>query len=153
LELDRRQQRAKRGTETIPLTSKEVALLELFLLHAGDWITRSEILEQVWEHHSDTGSNLVDVYINRVRNKIDQNGFTKLIHTVRGVGYRLGLPEKKKQEVKDGPVLLTSRSLPQCPANHHSAPGANPHHDHESEPNRPQRQPESQLKSKMPADS
>jgi DNA-binding response OmpR family regulator len=42
-----------------------------------DWITRSEILEHVWEHHSDTGSNLVDVYINRVRNKVDQNGFTK----------------------------------------------------------------------------
>jgi DNA-binding response OmpR family regulator len=99
LELDRRQQRAKRGTETIPLTSKEFAILELFLLHAGDWITRSEILEHVWEHHSDTGSNLVDVYINRVRNKIDQNGFTKLIHTVRGVGYRLGLPEKKEEEV------------------------------------------------------
>ena len=85
LELDRRQQRTKRGTETIPLTSKEFALLELFLLHAGDWITRSEILEHVWEHHSDTDSNLVDVYINRVQNKIDQNGFTKLIHTVRGV--------------------------------------------------------------------
>jgi DNA-binding response OmpR family regulator len=99
LELDRRQQRAKRGTEAIPLTSKEFALLELFLLHAGDWITRSEILEHVWEHHSDAGSNLADVYINRVRNKIDQNGFTKLIHTVRGVGYRLGLPEKKEEEV------------------------------------------------------
>lgn len=45
------------------------------------------------------GSNLVDVYINRVQNKINQNGFTKLIHTVRGVGYRLGLPEKKEEEV------------------------------------------------------
>jgi DNA-binding response OmpR family regulator len=99
LELDRRQQRAKRGTKAIPLTSKEFALLELFLSHGGDWITRSEILEHVWEHHSDTSSNLVDVYINRVRNKIDQNGFTKLIHTVRGVGYRLGLPEKKEEEV------------------------------------------------------
>jgi two-component system OmpR family response regulator len=99
LELDRHQQRAKRDTETIPLTSKEFALLELFLLHAGDWITRSEILEHVWEHHSNMGSNLVDVYINRVRNKIDQNGSTKLIHTVRGVGYRLGLPEKKEEEV------------------------------------------------------
>jgi DNA-binding response OmpR family regulator len=94
LELDRRQQRAKRGTKTIPLTSKEFALLELFLLHAGDLITRSEILAHLWEYHSNTGSNLVEVYINRVRNKIDQNGFTKLIHTVRGVGYRLGLPEE-----------------------------------------------------------
>jgi len=94
LELDRRQQRAKRGAETIPLTSKEFALLELFLLHAGDFITRSEILEHVWEHRSDTGSNLVDVYINRLWRKVDQNGFLELIHTVRGTGYRLGMPEE-----------------------------------------------------------
>ena len=99
LELDRSRQRAKRGAKTIPLTSKEFALVELFLLHAGDWIRRDEILEHVWEHHSDTGSNLVDVYINRVRNKIDQNGFTKLIHTVRGVGYRLGLTANQEREV------------------------------------------------------
>jgi DNA-binding response OmpR family regulator len=94
LELDRRQWRAKRGKEMIPLTSKEFALLELFLLHADDVVTRSDILEHVWEYHSDTGSNLVDVYINRVRRKVDQNGFEKLIHTVRGLGYRLGMPEE-----------------------------------------------------------
>jgi len=84
--------RSKRGKETIPLTSKEFAILELFLLHADDLVTRSDILEHVWEHHSDTGSNLVDV--NRVRRKVDQNGFLKLIHTVRGTGYRLGMAEE-----------------------------------------------------------
>jgi DNA-binding response OmpR family regulator len=78
----------------IPLTSKEFAIVELFLLHADDLVTRSDILEHVWDHHSDTDSNLVDVYINRVRRKVDQNGFLKLIHTVRGVGYRLGMPEE-----------------------------------------------------------
>ena len=92
LELDRHQRHAKRRKETIPLTSKEFAILELFLLHADDLVTRSDILEHVWEHHSDTGSNLVDV--NRVRRKVDQNGFLKLIHTVRGTGYRLGMAEE-----------------------------------------------------------
>jgi DNA-binding response OmpR family regulator len=93
LEVDRHQRRAKRGKEMIPLTSKEFAIVELFLLHADDLITRSDILEHVWDHHSDTDSNVVDVYINRVRRKVDQNGFMKLIHTVRGIGYRLGRPE------------------------------------------------------------
>ena len=94
LEVDRHQRRAKRGKEMIPLTSKEFAIVELFLLHADDLVTRSDILEHVWDHHSDTDSNLVDVYINRVRRKVDQNGFLKLIHTVRGIGYRLGMPEE-----------------------------------------------------------
>jgi two-component system, OmpR family, response regulator len=94
LEVDRHQRRAKRGKEMIPLTSKELAIVELFLLHADDLVTRSDILEHVWDHHSDTDSNVVDVYINRVRRKVDQNGFMKLIHTVRGIGYRLGMPEE-----------------------------------------------------------
>ena len=94
LEVDRHQRRAKRGKEMIPLTSKEFAIVELFLLHADDLITRSDILEHVWDHHAETDSNVVDVYINRVRRKVDQNGFMKLIHTVRGIGYRLGMPEE-----------------------------------------------------------
>ena len=92
LELDQHQRRAKRGKQTIPLTSKEFAILELFLLHANDLVTRSAILEHVWEHHSD--SNLVEVYMNRIRHKVDRPGVAKLIHTVRGVGYRLGMPEQ-----------------------------------------------------------
>src|ERR1700688_4816785 len=94
LELDRSQRRAKRGGEIIPLTSKEFALLELFLLHADDWVSRSEILEHVWYYHPDIDSKIVEVYINRVRRKVDQNGFAKLIHTGRGMGYRLGIPEE-----------------------------------------------------------
>jgi len=94
LELDRHRRSAKRGKDIIPLTSKEFALLELFLLHADDLVTRSEILLHVWDSQFDGGSNLVDVYINRLRQKVDQNGFAKLIHTVRGLGYRLGMPEQ-----------------------------------------------------------
>jgi DNA-binding response OmpR family regulator len=93
LELDRHQRRVMRGKEVIPLTSKEFALLELFLLRAPDLVTRSEIVEHVWDYHFDSETNLVEVYINRLRQKIDQNQSAKLIHTVRGVGYRLGTRE------------------------------------------------------------
>lgn len=93
LELDRHRRRASRGKTNIPLTSKEFALLELFLLHAPDLVTRSEIVEHVWDRHFDSETNLVEVYVNRLRQKIDQNSSVKLIHTVRGIGYRLGAIE------------------------------------------------------------
>jgi DNA-binding response OmpR family regulator len=93
LALDRHRRRATRGSEVISLTAKEFALLELFLLHAPELVTRSEIIEHVWDCHFDSETNLVEVYINRLRQKIDENRTAKLIHTVRGVGYRLGLPE------------------------------------------------------------
>lgn len=93
LALDRHRRRATRGQETIPLTSKEFALLELFLLRAPELVTRSEIVEHVWDCHFDSDTNLVEVYINRLRQKLDQNRSIRLIHTVRGVGYRLRMPE------------------------------------------------------------
>jgi DNA-binding response OmpR family regulator len=93
LALDRHRRRATRGSEVISLTAKEFALLELFLLHAPELVTRSEIIEHVWDRRFDSETNLVEVYINRLRQKIDENRAAKLIHTVRGVGYRLGLPE------------------------------------------------------------
>jgi len=93
LDLDRHRRRATRGKETIRLTSKEFALLELFLLRAPELVTRSEIVEHVWDCHFDSETNLVEVYVNRLRQKIDQNHGAKLIHTVRGVGYRLGQQE------------------------------------------------------------
>src|SRR2546426_7901175 len=92
LELERHRRRATRGKEVIPLTSKEFALLELLLLRAPELITRSEIVEHVWDCHFDSETNLVEVYVNRLRQKIDQNRSAKLIHTIRGVGYRLGTP-------------------------------------------------------------
>ncbi|HEV2176026.1 MAG TPA: response regulator transcription factor [Terriglobia bacterium] len=93
LELDRHRRRATRGKEAIPLTPKEFALLELFLLRAPEPVTRSEIIEHIWDCHFDSETNLVEVYINRLRQKIDLNRPAKLIHTVRGMGYRLGLAE------------------------------------------------------------
>ncbi len=70
----------------------EFSLLELLLLRAPELITRSEIVEHVWDCHFDSETNLVEVYINRLRQKIDQDRSIKLIHTIRGVGYRLGTP-------------------------------------------------------------
>ncbi len=93
LELDRHRRRAQRGGVNIPLTSKEFALLELLLLRAPEIVPRAEIVEHVWDVHFDSGTNLVEVYINRLRQKIDHHYSVKLIHTVRGAGYRLGREE------------------------------------------------------------
>ncbi len=93
LELDRHRRRVTRGAAAVPLTSKEFALLEFLLLRAPEPVTRSEIVEHVWDSHFDSETNLVEVYINRLRQKIDQDRSAKLIHTIRGVGYRLGMPE------------------------------------------------------------
>jgi DNA-binding response OmpR family regulator len=93
LELDRHRRNVTRATKKVPLTSKEFALLELLLMRAPDAVTRSEIIEHVWDTHFDSETNLVDVYINRLRQKIDQGHASKLVHTLRGVGYRLGAAE------------------------------------------------------------
>ena len=93
LALDRHRRRTTRGASTVSLTSKEFALLEFLLLRAPEPVTRSEIVEHVWDCHFDSETNLVEVYINRLRQKIDQDRSAKLIHTVRGVGYRLGMSE------------------------------------------------------------
>src|SRR3981189_1353533 len=93
LALDRHRRRATRGQEIVPLTTKEFALLALVLLRAPELVTRSEIVEHVWDCHFDSETNLLEVYINRLRQKLDQNRSAKLIHAIRGVGYRLGVPE------------------------------------------------------------
>ena len=90
---DRHRRRATRGQDVIPLTAKEFARLDLFLLHAPELVTRGEIVKHVWDCHFDSETNLIEVYVNRLRQKIDQNRPAKLIHSVRGVGYRLGAPE------------------------------------------------------------
>jgi DNA-binding response OmpR family regulator len=93
LELDRHRRRVTRGGAAVPLTSKEFALLELLMLRAPEPVTRSEIIEHVWDCHFDSESNLVEVYINRLRQKLDSDRPMRLIHTLRGVGYRLGARE------------------------------------------------------------
>ncbi|UCD83384.1 MAG: response regulator transcription factor [Deltaproteobacteria bacterium] len=78
-----------RGGKEIHLTSKEYALLEYLMRHPGDVLTRTKLSEHVWDNDFDTFTNIIDVYINYLRNKIDRGFDKKLIHTVRGVGYMI----------------------------------------------------------------
>jgi DNA-binding response OmpR family regulator len=90
LELDRVGRVVHRNGRTIELTPKEFALLEYLMLNAGQNVSRSSIIQHVWKLSSDTMTNVVDVYINYLRRKIDSDGSARLIHTVRGAGYRIG---------------------------------------------------------------
>ncbi len=89
LKLDRIEHRAERSGRRIDLTTKEFALLEYLMRNSGRSVTRAMIIEHVWNLTFDTTTNVVDVYINYLRRKVDDGHPTKLIHTVRGVGYEL----------------------------------------------------------------
>jgi heavy metal response regulator len=89
LVLDPARHLVTRGGERIDLTSKEFALLEYLMRNAGRVLTRAMISEHVWNYDFDTETNVIDVYVNYLRRKIDSGGEKKLIHTVRGSGYVL----------------------------------------------------------------
>ena len=89
LVLDPARHLVTRGGERIDLTSKEFALLEYLMRNAGRVVTRAMISEHVWNYDFDTETNVIDVYVNYLRRKIDSRGEKKLIHTVRGSGYVL----------------------------------------------------------------
>ena len=92
LVLDPIAHRVTRAGRLIELTSREYALLQYFLQHPNQVLTRTMIVEQVWGYDFDNFSNVVDVYVNYLRNKIDRGFEPKLIQTVRGVGYQLQAP-------------------------------------------------------------
>ncbi len=89
LTLDTATRTVKRGGTPIEVSAKEFSMLEFLLRHARRPVTRTMLIEHVWDIHFDTGSNIVDVHINHLRNKIDRGFNVQLIHTVRGVGYML----------------------------------------------------------------
>ena len=89
LSLDTILHQAQRGGKTFDLTTREFRLLEFLMRSAGRICGRMTILEKVWDYDFDPGTNLVDVYMRRLREKIDGDCETKLLHTVRGVGYVL----------------------------------------------------------------
>ncbi|MGH9530537.1 MAG: response regulator [Terriglobales bacterium] len=89
LKLDRIERRVERGGRKIDLTSKEFALLEYMMRNVGRRVTRAMIIEHVWNLSFDTSTNIVDVYVNYLRRKMDKDFSSPLIHTVRGVGYEL----------------------------------------------------------------
>lgn len=89
LELDQIKHVVRRGGNEITLTAREYALLEYLMQNAGQVITRTMIIEHVWNEDFDSFSNVVDVYINHLRNKIDKEAKKPLIHSIRGTGYIL----------------------------------------------------------------
>ncbi|MFP5264185.1 MAG: response regulator [Blastocatellia bacterium] len=93
LVLDPLTRRVTRANRPIQLTSKEFALLECFMSHPDQVLSRTILAEKVWDETFDAFTNVIDVYINYLRNKIDRDFSPKLIHTVRGAGYVLRRPE------------------------------------------------------------
>ena len=89
IELDRHRRSVSRSRKSVTLTAKEFALLEFLLARAPEVVSRSEIVEHVWDANFDSETNLVEVYINRLRQKIAVEGSPKIIYTVHGVGYCL----------------------------------------------------------------
>ncbi|HZM87870.1 MAG TPA: response regulator transcription factor [Blastocatellia bacterium] len=93
LTLDPLTRRVTRASQPITLTSKEFALLECFMRHPDQVLSRTVLSENVWDETFDSFTNVIDVYVNYLRNKIDRNFPTKLIHTVRGSGYVMRRPD------------------------------------------------------------
>src|SRR6267154_4744976 len=89
LELDRLSRQVKRSGKRIDLTSKEYFLLEYLMSNAGRVLSRTMIIEHIWDQSFDGITNIVDVYVRHLRNKVDENHAHKLIRTVRGVGYTI----------------------------------------------------------------
>ena len=91
LTLDLRTRRAERAGQPIILQPREFRLLEYLVRNQNQIVTRTMLLESVWDFHFDPGTNVVDVQISRLRNKIDKGHDLPLLHTIRGVGFRLGI--------------------------------------------------------------
>ncbi|HVD99330.1 MAG TPA: response regulator transcription factor [Cytophagaceae bacterium] len=93
LEVDLNAKSVKRSQERIDLTAKEFFLLEYFIKNQGKVLSRTDIGENVWNLSFDTGTNIIDVYVNYLRRKVDKDYTPKLIHTVKGLGYVMKVEE------------------------------------------------------------
>jgi two-component system OmpR family response regulator len=89
LELDLLARTARRAGKAIELLPREFRLLEFLMRHAGEVVTRTMLLERVWDYHFDPQTNVIDVHVSRLRQKIDKGFAPPMLHTVRGAGYRL----------------------------------------------------------------
>ncbi len=94
LVLDRLSHSVTRGSEEITLQPREFRLLEYLMKHAGQVVTRTMLLENVWDYHFDPQTNVIDVHISRLRSKIDRGQEKSLLTTVRGAGYMIREPQK-----------------------------------------------------------
>jgi two-component system OmpR family response regulator len=89
LELDRLSHTVTRGGQDVPLQPREFRLLEYLMRNAGQVVTRTMLLENVWDYHFDPQTNVIDVHVSRLRSKIDKGFDRQLLHTVRGAGYMI----------------------------------------------------------------
>jgi two-component system OmpR family response regulator len=89
LQLDRLSHEVRRGAQEIVLQPREFRLLEYLMKHAGQVVTRTMLLENVWDYHFDPQTNVIDVHISRLRSKIDKGFSQPLLHTIRGTGYMI----------------------------------------------------------------
>jgi two-component system copper resistance phosphate regulon response regulator CusR len=89
LVIDTRTQQVRRGARVVPLTTREYTLLAYLARRAGDVVSRADITAHVWDDNHDPASNALEVYINRVRRKLEADGEPPMLHTRRGAGYRL----------------------------------------------------------------
>ena len=89
LSLDRLSRKVERDGETILLQPREFRLLEYLMKHAGKVVTRTMLLENVWDYHFDPQTNVIDVHMSRLRSKIDKGFKTQLLQTIRGAGYMI----------------------------------------------------------------
>ncbi|HVM74243.1 MAG TPA: response regulator transcription factor [Candidatus Saccharimonadales bacterium] len=115
LTLDTASQTAKRGNRSISLTSKEYALLEFLARNAGRVVGRSEIAEHVWDESFDPFSNLIEVYVNRLRRKLDDNTDPSLLQTRRGSGYILSAPPEEHSAEHPKPSRSHHHTSPRKP--------------------------------------
>jgi two-component system OmpR family response regulator len=95
LEMDLLARTATRAGRAIDLLPREFRLLEYLMRHAGDIVTRTMLLEKVWDHHFDPQTNVIDVHVSRLRQKLDKGFAVPLLHTVRGAGYCLRAPARE----------------------------------------------------------
>lgn len=93
LRLDLLSRRVWRGEKQIELSTREFSLLEFFMRHSGQVLSREQMLSAIWDYAFDPGSNVVDVYVRYLRRKIDRRGEPSFITTIRGAGYRFDPPE------------------------------------------------------------
>ena len=94
LELDLLSRSVKRADRTLDLQPREFRLLEYLMRHSGQVVTRTMLLEYVWDYHFDPQTNIIDVHVSRLRSKIDKGFDVPLLHTVRGAGYCLKAPDR-----------------------------------------------------------
>jgi len=94
LQLDQKTHKVLRGEKEILLTQKEYAILELLLLNKNSIVSRTKLMENIYEYHFDTGSNVIEVYINKLRAKIETGFQQQLIYTIRGSGYMIKEPSE-----------------------------------------------------------